>query len=91
MEVRIKPTENGYVILWDEKDDDGTKIERSLVVEVSEEGDEKRAEAEALASVFYILCDVLGYSHSKHDKYRLFIAVDEDDKLRNLYRSFESV
>lgn len=80
--ITIDQANNGYILKWYSDDAQEWVTEVYEVDEWKENGEETAA-----VELLWNVVERLGVISSKHDKYRVFIAVDQNDTLRN--KSYE--
>jgi hypothetical protein len=79
MSISIKRVENGFIVEWQEKEDDDCFVSRKFIFEDKNSTENDDGEIEALQEALLEVKEQLGYFNSKHKKKNLIIKIEEQE------------
>ena len=72
-EMKIRKVDNGFVLEWEEENEEGTKILQQTVIE--EDDTDEEGELKCMEKLLNEIKEYFGVHYSKHDKKNLFIEI----------------
>ena len=81
-ELRIREVENGYVVEWEEDDEDGKEIGATITKQMAYQVREEDTDAlQAFQDMLWEIISYFGLIGSKHDSRRLRVEIREHEAL----------